>query len=67
MQLTSRHRNALTAFETREVVKPFHLPNSIGRKTMEELVEAGLVELVDPTVGAYSSRRAWRLRKAASE
>ena len=54
---------ALRAFEKREIVYFYQLPNRVGRKTMSKLVEKGFVELVDPTAGRFSQGYGWRLKK----
>ena len=60
-KLTSRERKALKAFERREVLYVYRLPSAIGRTTMEQLVEKGWTEIVDPGVGRYSNSYGWRL------
>ncbi len=63
MGLTRRHSEALAVFEEREIVEQFHLPHGVGRKTMADLMKAGLLEMVGPTAGLCSPGLAWRLRK----
>jgi hypothetical protein len=67
VELNSRERRALKAFEQREVLYVFRLPAAIGRKTMVQLAKKGLVETADPAVGKYSNDYRWRLVREASD
>ncbi len=60
LDITWRERKALKAFTAREIIYVSHLPTWIGRKTMASLVKKGILEVVDPDVGPYSSRYGWR-------
>jgi hypothetical protein len=58
--LTAKQKLALTAFELRTEVRSYQLPTFVGPKTMAQLVDKGLVELIDPSPASFSRSR-WRL------
>jgi hypothetical protein len=58
-----RKQKALQAFERRPILRLCDLPNGIGRKTLNELVQLGLIEVADPSIGHYSFGYAWRLKQ----
>jgi len=60
VRLNNRHLRVLKALQERPL-RWCDLPIYVGRTTMFELVDAGLVEIVDPSVGAYATNHAWRL------
>jgi hypothetical protein len=57
-----RKQRGLEAFKKRPILRFCDLPNGIGIKTMDELIELGLIEVADPTVGRFSFGYAWRLK-----
>jgi hypothetical protein len=56
-----RAKLTLEVFKQHETVHYCDLPAGVGAKTVQRLIEKGLVEVVDPTVGRYSKLFAWRL------
>jgi hypothetical protein len=62
-KLNWREGRTLLAFERQAVLRFCDLPTYVGSKTMAALVELGLVELVDRSVGEYAKGRCWRRTK----
>ena len=63
-KLNWREERTLLAFEEQAEPRFCDLPPYIGRKTMDALIEKGLVEVVDNKAGEYAKDRRWRQMRA---
>ncbi|MGD0192463.1 MAG: hypothetical protein ABSD74_17130 [Rhizomicrobium sp.] len=59
-----REKSALRAFDEQAVLLFHDLPRGVGYKTMRSLLAKGLIELVEPNIGAFAKDRRWRRTKS---
>ena len=56
-----REERTLEVFKTLKTVRYCDLPAGVGRKTVTRLIAKRSVEVVDPAIGKYAAKYAWRL------
>ena len=56
-----REERTLEVFKSMKTVRYCDLPAGVGRKTVARLMAKRLVEVVDPAIGKYAAKYAWRL------
>ena len=66
-KLGQRATRALAVFETREIVHWCDLPMGVSYVTMAQLVNDGLIEIVNPKIGRDSKSYAWRRKNPKAQ